>query len=51
MDSVNSLGMKQYELPNPDSAMPNMDIDGQCHFDLDCPIGFRCDKTYKACVK
>ncbi|MDD2225990.1 MAG: hypothetical protein PHD42_02610 [Dysgonamonadaceae bacterium] len=51
MEEVDEFGMKQYELPDPDSIGPNMDMDGQCSFDMDCPIGFRCDNKYKVCIK
>ena len=25
--------------------------EGQCNYLADCPIGFKCDRTYKVCVK
>jgi len=25
--------------------------EGQCNYLTDCPIGFKCDRTYKVCVK
>lgn len=51
MKSVNESGMQQYNTPSDESIGPNMNLDGQCQFDTDCPIGFRCDRTYKVCVK
>lgn len=51
MKSVDEYGLKQYNLPNSNSVGPNLDLDGQCSFDTDCPIGFKCDRNYKACVK
>lgn len=51
MRSVDEYGLKQYNMPNTNSVGPNLNLDGQCQFNTDCPIGFRCDKTYKACVK
>jgi len=49
MRSVDEYGLKQYNMPNTNSVGPNLNLDGQ--FNTDCPIGFKCDKTYKACVK
>jgi hypothetical protein len=51
MESVDEQGLKQYNLPSGDSVGPNLNLQGQCNFDSDCPVGFRCDRTYKACVK
>ena len=51
MKSVDEYGLKQYNLPNSNSVGPNLDLDGQCSFDTDCPIGFKCDRNYKACIK
>ena len=51
LKNVDSFGMQKYELPDLDSVGPNMDMDGQCRFDTDCPIGFSCDSILKACVK
>jgi hypothetical protein len=51
MKSVNEYGNQEYKSPRPDSVGPNMDIDGQCQFDTQCPVSFRCDSTLKACVK
>ncbi len=34
-----------------DSHNPNFEFEGQCSFDLDCGIGFSCDKKLKVCIK
>lgn len=51
MMSVDEHGLQKYNTPDRTSIGPNLDIDGQCRFDVNCPVGFRCDTTYKACVK
>ena len=51
MKSVNEFGVKQFNMPDSNSVGPNLDLDGQCTFDTDCPIGFKCDPKYKACIK
>mgnify|MGYP001051146953 CR=1 FL=1 len=51
MKSVDEHGIKQYNSPESNSVGPNLDLDGQCSFDTDCPIGFKCDREYKACIK
>jgi len=50
MKEVDEYGTPQYNSPKLNSVMPRMD-DGECSFDTDCPIGFRCDRDYKVCVK
>lgn len=49
MKSVNAQGVPVYNTPKSDSIRIN--TQGQCRFDTDCPIGFKCDQTYNACVK
>lgn len=51
MKSVNEYGLQQYNMPSLKSVGPNHDLNGQCSFDTDCPIGFKCDRNYKACIK
>lgn len=49
MKSVNDYGTPVYNTPRSDSI--GIKTEGQCMFNTDCPIGFKCDQTYKACVK
>jgi hypothetical protein len=51
MKKVDEYGLPTLDLPSLDSVGPNMNISGDCDFDTDCPIGFRCDRKYKACVR
>lgn len=51
MKNVDEYGIQQYNMPDLDSVGPNMDTDGQCDFDTDCPIGFKCNREYKVCMK
>ena len=51
MKTVDEYGTREYNLPNVDSIGPNMDLDGQCDYDTDCPIGFKCARKLKVCVK
>jgi len=51
MKNVDENGIQQYNMPSSNSIGPNMDTDGQCNFDTDCPIGFRCNSEYKVCIK
>lgn len=51
MQSVNEYGTREFTIPNTNSIGPNMNMNGQCSFTTDCPIGFSCDTKLKACVK
>ena len=51
MKTVNEYGTRQYNMPDLDSVGPNMKMGGQCDFSTDCPIGFKCDRSLKACIK
>ena len=51
MKNVNEYATPQYNMPSTNSIGVNMNSDGECSFSTDCPIGFRCDSTYKVCVK
>jgi hypothetical protein len=51
MRSVNNFGVQQYDLPRTNSVLPKFPRRTDCHFDLDCPIGFRCDLSSGACLK
>ncbi|MDX9798740.1 MAG: hypothetical protein RBT05_07775 [Bacteroidales bacterium] len=50
MNTVDEYGVKTYDVPDANIGI-NMDLQGQCSFDTDCPMGFRCDREYKVCVK
>lgn len=49
LKAVDSYGLPTYKMPDSDSI--NIKTEGSCMFNTDCPIGFRCDSTLKACVK
>lgn len=49
--SVNSSGGKVFNMPDPESVGINTDMKGQCDFTTDCPIGFKCDRVRKVCIK
>ena len=49
LKSVDSYGTPTYKMPDPNSI--EIKTEGSCTFTTDCPIGFRCDSTLKACVK
>ena len=49
--TVNSFGTPTYNLPDLNSTMPKAPQPSDCHTDIDCPIGFRCDVQAGACVK
>lgn len=49
MTTVDEYGTRTYGTPSTDSI--GVRTSGSCSFDVDCPIGFRCDSRYKACVK
>lgn len=50
MKTVNQYGTQQYNMPSTRSVGPNMS-GGSCKFSTDCPIGFKCDRRLKACIK
>ncbi len=50
MTAVNKYGQKTYQRPSTNSIYAG-DSGGQCTFNTDCPIGFKCDRRMKACVK
>ncbi len=49
MRTVNEFGNPTYSLPSLDRG--HIKSEGDCQWDTDCPIGFRCDLKYKTCVK
>ena len=50
MKTVNEYGVKTYQRPRTGSVYSG-DSQGQCRFNTDCPIGFKCDRSLKACVR
>ena len=50
MKTVDEYGTRTFDLPRTNSVGPRMDP-GDCSFNVDCPIGFKCDRKYKVCVK
>ena len=50
MKTVDEYGTRTFDLPRTNSVGPRMDS-GECSFNTDCPIGFKCDRGYKVCVK
>ncbi len=51
MKVVDEYGLPTYDIPKTSGVGVNVDIDGDCRVDLDCPTGFKCDTKYKVCVK
>ena len=50
MKTVDEYGTRTYNLPSLESVGPRMSNDG-CSFSTDCPIGFKCDRRLKVCLK
>ncbi len=50
MKSVNQYGTRVYNAPSTSSIGTRSSSDG-CTFNTDCPIGFKCDRKLKYCVK
>ena len=50
MGTVNEFGTPTFGAPKSSSVGPKMNSDG-CRFMTDCPIGFKCQRSTKACVK
>ncbi len=50
MQAVNIYKIPTYPAPDINSVMPNTNQSEGCNFDTDCPIGFKCNRYYKACV-
>ena len=50
MKPVDKYGMSSATSSNKGNLGINYD-DGDCSYSTDCPIGFRCDRKYKVCVK
>ena len=49
MKSVDEFGVPKYDLPRVESIFPR--TEGDFDFDIDCPIGFYCDRYFKVCIK
>ncbi|WP_456464856.1 hypothetical protein [Persephonella sp.] len=49
MKAVDEFGLPTYPLPRSDSIMPRTERD--CDSNMDCPIGFYCDRKYGVCIK
>jgi len=49
MKTTNSYGVRTYNAPSTNSL--GTKSSGSCSFNTDCPIGFKCDRRYKECVK
>jgi len=50
MEVVNEYGMKDYSY-TPSSESMNIKTKGDCDYDTDCAIGFKCSNKYKVCIK
>lgn len=50
MKAVDEYKVPTYPQKDPSSIFPNTNLEGDCRFDTDCPIGFRCDWRYKVCI-
>ncbi len=51
LQPVNNFGTPINTLPNPSSVLPNLSTKGQCQFDTQCPVAFKCEQQLKVCVK
>ena len=51
MATVDQYGTKTYSTPSSSSAKRRDRSSSECTSNLDCPIGFKCDREYKVCVK
>jgi len=50
MKTVDKYGIRTFDAPRSSSVGPRMNNDG-CNFSTDCPIGFKCQRSTKVCVK
>ena len=51
MKTVNRFGVQQFNSPSSSSIGIRGYNDAQCTFNTDCPIGFKCDRGSKVCIK
>jgi len=49
--AVNAYGVQTFDLPSTESVMMKMPDDADCHFDTECPVGFRCHAKSGACLR
>ena len=49
MKTTNNYGVRTYNTPSTNSL--GTKSSGSCSFNTECPIGFKCDRRYKECVK
>ena len=49
MQTTNNYGVRTYNSPSTNSL--GTKTSGSCTFNTDCPIGFKCDRKYKECIK
>lgn len=50
MEKVDQFGFsKKHDISRESNYGANKKA--ECSFDMDCPVGFRCDSMYKACIK
>lgn len=49
--AVDDVGVPTYQTPSLDSVGPKMPDPHDCDFDMDCPVGFRCEPKSGACIK
>lgn len=50
MQTVDRYKIPDYQIPKSNSIFPNIEVEGDCRWDTDCPLGFRCHWKYKVCV-
>lgn len=51
MSEVNQYNLPTFSSKEASSVLPNMDLTGQCRFNTDCPVSFKCDQELKVCTK
>ncbi len=51
MTAVNNFGTPTFKMPSTSSIGTRMGNDDGCSFSTDCPIGFKCDRKLKVCLK
>lgn len=51
MTEVNEYNLPTFSGKDTDSILPNLNLNGQCRFNTDCPVSFKCDQELKVCTK